>query len=88
MILLAALFYVQAASPAGCDDRAKIADWLKSKHGEAHQITLVQKDHLVEIWANSADQTWTVIVTMRDGTSCLRDAGRGIIVGRPPTPAH
>ena len=88
MIWVAALVFVQVANPVACGDRAKIANWLKQKHGETHQVTLIQSDHLVEIWANNETQTWSVLVTRTNGNACLRDSGRGILVSRTPKPAH
>ncbi len=65
-----------AQTPAVCADRASIADRLRAKYGETvHGIGVTDGQRVVEVWASDATGTWTIVVTLPDGSSCLIAAG-------------
>ena len=64
------------ASPARCGDRAKLIKTLKDRYKEVPvALGLSQKStEAFEIYA-SEEGTWTVIMTMSNGKSCVMAAG-------------
>jgi len=66
-----------AAQNSNCGDRAAIVSQLSGKYGETRQNVGLNADNsLVEIFASAATGTWTILVTMPTGVSCLVAAGQ------------
>ena len=77
--LLALIFLNCPALAQGtnCGERQAIVDQLTNKYGESRQnVGLNANNSLVEIFASAATGTWTILVTMPTGMSCLVAAGQ------------
>ncbi len=77
--LLALIFLNGPALAQGtnCGDRQAIVDQLTNKYGESRQnVGLNGNNSLVEVFVSAATGTWTILVTMPTGTSCLVAAGQ------------
>ena len=65
------------AQSASCAQRDMIVERLASKYGESRQSAgLNQNNGMVEIFASEETGTWTILVTMPNGISCLMAAGK------------
>lgn len=68
---------VHAQGAASCANRDLIVERLADRYGETRQSAgLNQNNGMVEIFASEETGTWTILVTMPTGTSCLLAAGR------------
>ena len=64
------------AAPAPCADRDGILERLASDHDEAVVARgLTDRGALIEITATANGESWTMIVTVPDGRTCLVAAG-------------
>lgn len=62
---------------AACDERDSVLEHLASKYGESRIAWGVANGgQLVEVLSSGEDGTWSVIITGRDGISCLIAAGQ------------
>ena len=72
---------VSAAQPAQgqtCDQRQRVIGHLAAKYKEAPiAIGVTNAGGLVEVLSTGDGQTWTIIVSSPDGTSCLLATGEG-----------
>ncbi|HEU0220928.1 MAG TPA: hypothetical protein VFR34_01775 [Paracoccaceae bacterium] len=78
MGLLVATLGTTAAAAQGqvCGERTAIVQRLQDKYGETRQsMGLQQNNGVVEIFASDESGTWTILVTMPNGTTCLVAAG-------------
>ena len=67
---------VAAAQGASCAKREMIVERLSHKYGETRQSAgLNQNNGMVEVFAWEESGTWTILVTMPNGISCLMAAG-------------
>ena len=77
-IIAAAL--VATASPAfgqSCAARADIVAGLASKYGETRQAAgLDLSGNMVEVFASDDTGTWTILVTLPAGVSCIMSGGK------------
>jgi hypothetical protein len=77
----AASFAFTAALPASaqqnpCNKRLEIIGHLAKKYSEAPvAIGLSSNGGVVEVLSSKKNQSWTMIITMPDGNSCLMAAG-------------
>lgn len=78
----AAVFSVTAiATPAAaqsniCGKRDSIVERLQDKYGETRQsMGLQQNNGVLEVFASEASGSWTILVTMPNGMTCLVAAG-------------
>lgn len=82
------LFFLSALSAAclvathataqgrNCGERAKIVEQLAEKYGETPQsVGLGTNNGVVETFASDTTGTWTILMTMPNGTACLMAAG-------------
>ncbi len=79
-LLVVALFLLSSAAVAqiSCGQRDNIVEWLAVKYEEAPIASGVSsKGSLIEVLSTHDGDTWTVIVTSPDGTSCLIASGQG-----------
>jgi hypothetical protein len=80
-MILAILGIALAAGSASaqgqvCGERVQIVQRLLEKYGETRQsMGLQQNNGVVEIFASTESGTWTILVTMPNGMSCLVAAG-------------
>ena len=77
---LVAAFFVPgpAAAQSRCADRETVVGYLAGDHHErpiAGGVTL--QGGLVELFATTDGATWTIVVTMPRGPSCIVSAGEG-----------
>ena len=64
------------AQSANCAERAVVVERLQEGYGETRQsIGLGRNNAIVETWASAATGSWTIIVTLPDGMSCLIASG-------------
>lgn len=59
-----------------CAPRDRIVTELTKKHGESRQsVGLQRNSQVMETWANPSTGSWTIIVSLPTGLSCLVAAG-------------
>ncbi len=59
-----------------CAPRAMVLKHLTEKYGEARRgIGLVQQGSVMEVFASDETRTWTIIVTLPNGMTCLVASG-------------
>ncbi len=59
-----------------CDERDIVIDKLASGYGEAFTGGGLQStSRIIEVWTSAEDGTWTILMTMPDGRSCVMAAG-------------
>ena len=76
------------AQTARCADRTAIVAGLLAEYGEVQVMAGQQgTDTILEVFANPATGSWTVLTTTRDGMACLRGAGTDLVIARPDDPA-
>jgi hypothetical protein len=64
------------AQNQNCGDRDQIVTQLQERWGETRQnMGLNQGNSIVEVFVSDTTGTWTILVTIPDGTSCLIAAG-------------
>ena len=69
---------VEAAAQTACSPRTDVVGHLAKKYGEAPvAIGVTNKGGLVEVLTTGDGNTWTIIVSMPNGTSCMVAAGEG-----------
>lgn len=67
----------EAQTREACAERAKVIERLVEKYGETRQsMGLHQNNGVLEVYASSETGTWTILVTMPNGQSCLIAAGQ------------
>lgn len=65
-----------AQARATCAARDNIIERLSNSYGETRQsVGLGANNALVEVFASDKTGTWTITVTMPDGTTCLLASG-------------
>ena len=68
----------EAAAQSACSPRSEVVGHLAKKYGEAPvAIGVTNKGGLVEVLTTSDGNTWTIIVSMPNGTACMVAAGEG-----------
>ena len=67
----------QAAAPqAPCGSHAEISGKLADRFSEAATgIGLTSKGNVIEIFTSGDGETWSIVMTRPDGTSCLMASG-------------
>ena len=75
-----------AQGQSNCVERTKVVETLQTKYGESRQsFGLSEDNRVVETYANTENGTWTIIITLPSGISCLLAAGN-IFTVETPTP--
>lgn len=65
-----------AAQPAACSTRTEVLKHLSAEYAESPvAIGLANNGGVVEILSSKAGRSWTIILTMPNGVSCLIAAG-------------
>ena len=73
-----------AQNPRNCGDRTKIVERLQSHYGEVRTGSgLTPNNGIMEIYASEEKGTWTILITMPTGMSCLMAAGQNWEGGPP-----
>ncbi len=73
-----ALLATEAAAQSTCKQREDVIGHLAKKYGEAPvALGVTNKGGLVEVLATGNGNTWTIIVSQPNGTSCMIAAGEG-----------
>ncbi len=73
-----ALIGSSAVAQTQCNERAEVLKLLAQKYKEAPIAAgVTSTGGLVEVLTNGKGETWTIIVTSPEGTSCLVAAGEG-----------
>ena len=68
----------EGAAQAACSPRSDVLGHLARKYGESPvAIGVTNKGGLVEVLTTGDGNTWTIIVSMPNGTSCMVAAGEG-----------
>ena len=72
-----------------CGPRAVVIAHLADNFGESRQsIGMGQEGRVVEVFASVETGTWTITVTLPDGTTCLVAAGNSFeVLAETPAPA-
>ncbi|MEM6477898.1 MAG: hypothetical protein AAF841_10290 [Pseudomonadota bacterium] len=72
-----ALTAIEAKSQAAnCAARDTVVERLSSKYGESRQsLGMAANQSLVEVYANAGTGSWTITVTLPNGTTCLVASG-------------
>jgi len=66
-----------AAAEVPCGKRDKIVDWLETKYHEEPVATgISSKGALIEVLSSEDGDTWTILLTAPNGTSCVVDTGQ------------
>ena len=61
---------------ANCGTRDSVVERLASKYGESRQsLGMAANQSLVEVYANEGTGSWTITVTLPNGTMCLVASG-------------
>jgi len=61
-----------------CDDRDSVVDVLSKKYSEVTVAAgVTDTGRLIEVLTTTSGDTWTIIITSPEGTSCLVAAGEG-----------
>jgi len=64
------------ANPANCTKRAEMIENLNVRFGESRQsIGLTPGGQALEIFAHPETGTWTILLTLPNGTSCMMASG-------------
>ncbi|WP_316978032.1 hypothetical protein [Shumkonia mesophila] len=89
LILILVAAAMPAASQTMCAARAELLGDLQGKFAEAPvAIGLTNAGGLVEVLTSPGGDTWTLIVTDAQGTSCLVAAGESWERLDPPAPGE
>jgi len=63
--------FAERGSPV-CAERASLVSQLETRHGEVRRSVGLQQDSgVIETYANVETGTWTIIITLPTGLSCL-----------------
>lgn len=64
------------AQPNSCAERAMVVERLEGSFGETRQsVGIGQNNAVVEIFASQTTGTWTIVVSLPNGLSCLVASG-------------
>jgi len=85
--LLAAALPAAAEGPA-CGTRAEIVQQLENRYAESrHGMGIASNDSVLEIFASDASGTFSVLVTLPSGQTCLIASGNDYQSLAEPLPA-
>ncbi len=77
MALLSGVTVPVSAQPT-CATHAKLAKYLEIQYSETPTaIGLASNGGVIQLFTTSEGSTWTLIITMPDGTSCAMASGQG-----------
>lgn len=65
-----------AQGQANCAERSQVIERLQTKYGESRRsIGLAANNGVVETYASDESGTWTIVITLPNGMTCLVAAG-------------
>lgn len=65
-----------AQQQANCAARSQVVDRLETKYGESRRsVGLAANNGVVETYASDESGTWTIVITLPNGMTCLVAAG-------------
>ncbi|MCO4825955.1 MAG: hypothetical protein KC451_14000 [Amylibacter sp.] len=74
--IIFALQAAQAQQQANCGQRGQVIERLQTKYGESRRsVGLAANNGVVETYASTESGTWTIVITMPNGMTCLVAAG-------------
>lgn len=77
-----------AFAASNCADRSFVLNELAAKYRETRRaMGLAANNTMMEMFASADTGTWTLTVTMPDGTTCLVASGIGFETVSDPLPA-
>lgn len=77
LLAVAAPVAAQSTVLAVCAPHAEVAERLDSNYSEAPAaIGLASNGSIIELFSTADGATWTLVMTMPDGTSCTMAAGQ------------
>ena len=79
VLISVAIVLVSSAASAEvpCGQRDTIVDWLAGKYKEAPVASgISSKGALIEVLSTEKGDTWTILLTAPNGTSCVVDTGQ------------
>ena len=83
--LLAAALPAAAQQQARCAPRAQVLDLIQSRHDETRRaIGLTGSQTVMELYASEASGSWSILVTLPNGLSCLVAVGTGFEADAAP----
>jgi hypothetical protein len=78
-VVVAAVFALPlsvAQAESMCSDRQTVVDYLAREHDEFPVSSgLANNGGMVEVLASEGGATWTIIITLPDGATCMMAAG-------------
>lgn len=67
-----------AQQARNCAPRDSVLERLSSRYGESRQsVGLASNNAVIETFASLETGTWTIVVTLNNGMTCLMAAGQG-----------
>ena len=74
--LMLAAQHAFGQSASACGDRTTVVARLAETYGETRQaLGIAGSSAVVEVYASPETGTWTILVTLADGTACLVASG-------------
>ena len=65
-----------SANPANCAKRTVMVEKLNERFGESRQsVGLTPGGQAIEVFAHPGTGTWTILLTLPNGTSCMMASG-------------
>jgi hypothetical protein len=65
-----------AQQQGNCAQRSQVVERLQTKYGESRKsVGLAAKNGVVETYASDESGTWTIVITLPNGMTCLVAAG-------------
>ena len=76
ILFLAGLYQPVSAQQPACTKRADVVNHLAKKYSEAPvAIGLANNGGVIEVLSSKDGNSWTIIITMPNGTACMIAAG-------------
>ena len=73
------------ANPTNCAQRTEMVEKLKIRFGESRQsIGLTPGGQALELFAHPEKGTWTILLTLPNGTSCMMASGHAYQAVKQP----
>jgi len=74
---------------SNCGEHGAVVERLAKKYGEARQgLGIAQNNGVVEVFASEQSGTWTIVITMPSGRTCLVAAGEAWELVNEPIVKH
>jgi hypothetical protein len=74
--LVAALISTSASAQMACTNRANVVDKLAERYAEKPvALGIANNGGVVEVLSEKTGASWTIIITMPNGTACMIAAG-------------